>query len=143
MDYQDPWVNDYYREHSRITPPGGRIKYKIIDAMHRWSEPRVLKHCSGITSVSESYPKQLKARYPWLQKLPVLVQAFCGAKSDFERLNDARAENNNFDATDGTVHWVYVGVMVSMMEFSLRSFFRALQCHGDKKFLETYLELFF
>ncbi len=136
MDYQDPWVNDYYREHPRITPPGGRIKYKIIDALHRWSEPRVLKHCSGITSVSESYPKQLKARYPWLQKQPVLVQAFCGAKSDFERLNDARAENNNFDATDGTVHWVYVGVMVSMMEFSLRSFFRALQCHGDKKFLE-------
>lgn len=132
LDYQDPWVNDYYREHPAITPPGGRIKYKIIDALHRWSEPRVLKHCSGITSVSESYPKQLKARYPWLEKLPVLVQPFCGAKSDFERMTDQSTKNKHFDETDGQTHWIYVGVMVPMMEFSLRCFFRALQCSNDE-----------
>ena len=133
MDYQDPWVNEYYREHPEIPPPGGHIKYKIIDVLHRWSEPRVLKHCSGITSVSESYPKQLKTRYPWLEKLPVLVQAFCGAESDFHRLGNADNGNTHFAKSDGSIHWVYVGVMVPMMEFSLRCFFRALQCSSDEQ----------
>jgi len=67
MDYQDPWVSDYYRTHPGITPPGGRLKYWVADRLNRWQEPQVLRHCAGITSVSPDYPKQLRERYEWLK----------------------------------------------------------------------------
>lgn len=63
MDYQDPWVSDYYREHPEVVPPGGRLKYGLASWMSRRQEPRVLRHCSGITSVSAAYPEQLVRRY--------------------------------------------------------------------------------
>jgi hypothetical protein len=63
MDYQDPWVSDYYREHPDVVPPGGRLKYALASWMSRRQEPRVLRHCSGITSVSAAYPEQLARRY--------------------------------------------------------------------------------
>lgn len=66
MDYQDPWVNDYYRNHPAVTPPGGRLKYAVMDWLHRRQEPRVLRHCAGLTSVSADYPRQLSKRYRWL-----------------------------------------------------------------------------
>ena len=43
IDYQDPWVNDYYRQHVSAVPPGGRIKYAVVDRLNRWMEPRVLQ----------------------------------------------------------------------------------------------------
>ena len=67
MDYQDPWVSDYYREHPEVTPPGGRLKYGIASWLNRRQEPKVLRECSGITSVSAAYPKQLAKRYSWLR----------------------------------------------------------------------------
>ncbi len=67
MDYQDPWVSDYYREHPDVVPPGGRMKYAVSSWLSRRQEPKVLRQCSGITSVSAAYPRQLQARYPWLE----------------------------------------------------------------------------
>ncbi|MES2922354.1 MAG: glycosyltransferase [Verrucomicrobiota bacterium] len=63
MDYQDPWVSDYYREHPEVVPPGGRLKYGLASWINRRQEPRVLRECSGITSVSAAYPEQLVRRY--------------------------------------------------------------------------------
>lgn len=67
MDYQDPWVSDYYDEHPEVVPPGGRLKYGVMSWINRRQEPRVLRECRGITSVSASYPEQLASRYPWLE----------------------------------------------------------------------------
>ena len=67
MDYQDPWVSDYYREHPEVVPPGGRLKYGLASWINRRQEPRVLRECSGITSVSAAYPEQLAKRYAWLK----------------------------------------------------------------------------
>jgi len=130
MDYQDPWVNDYYREHPEITPPGGRLKYSVIDRLHRRTEPRVLRECAGITSVSEAYPKQIAARYPDMTMPPVLVQAFPGAKRDFERL----AESNDvsvFDKADGNLHWLYIGRGGADMATALRGLFSAIRDHAN------------
>ncbi|MEB3209655.1 MAG: hypothetical protein VKK63_12180, partial [Synechococcus sp.] len=46
LDYQDPWVNDHYRRHPEINPPGGRLKYAVVDRLHRLQEPRVLRHAA-------------------------------------------------------------------------------------------------
>ncbi|MBK8725013.1 MAG: glycosyltransferase [Holophagaceae bacterium] len=86
LDYQDPWVNDYYRKHPEVRPPGGRLKYAAMDALHRWMEPRVLRHCAGITAVSADYPTQLALRYPEMVPPRVLVEGFPGAERDFQRL---------------------------------------------------------
>lgn len=126
MDYQDPWVNDYYREHPDIVPPGGRVKYALAEALHRWMEPRVLRECVGITSVSASYPKQLAQRYPWLDKLPCLVQPFPGSRRDLERLPGTATAQPYFDRQDGYIHWVYIGVVIPGMFPVLHALFRAI-----------------
>lgn len=126
MDYQDPWVNDYYRDHPDVTPPGGRLKYALSNALHRWMEPRVLRECSGITSVSPEYPGQLKRRYSWLGEIPKLIQAFPGSKRDFDRLSDSQIEQTVFEPDDGKMHWVYVGVIVPGMLPVLRCMFQIL-----------------
>ena len=87
MDYQDPWVSDYYREHPEVNPPGGRLKYAITSWMSRRDEPRVLRECSGITSVSAAYPQQLENRYNFLKILP------CGGKSRDEGRGPASDEH--------------------------------------------------
>ncbi len=130
MDYQDPWVNDYYREHPEITPPGGRLKYAVIDRLHRRLEPRVLKHCAGITSVSEAYPRQIASRYPDIPMPPVLVQAFPGAKRDFERL-EKPTDSSVFDKADGNLHWLYIGRGGADMATALRGLFAAIRDHAD------------
>jgi hypothetical protein len=130
MDYQDPWINDYYREHPEITPPGGRLKYAIIDRLHRRMEPQVLEQCAGITSVSEAYPKQLAQRYPKMKMPPVLVQAFPGARRDFERLA-ATVDNTVFDTTDGNLHWLYIGRGGADMATALRGLFSAIRDYAE------------
>jgi|JI6StandDraft_1071083.scaffolds.fasta_scaffold09668_3 hypothetical protein len=131
MDYQDPWVNDYYRKHPEITPPGGRLKYGIIDRLHRRMEPKVLRHCAGITSVSEAYLKQLASRYPDMRMPPVLVQAFPGARRDFERLVDSSG-NTVFDKTDGNLHWLYIGRGGADMATALRGLFAAIRDYATE-----------
>ncbi len=126
MDYQDPWVNDYYREHPEVSPPGGRLKYALADRLHRRMEPHVLRYCAGITSVSPAYPEQLARRYPWLVKLPTLIQPFPGSQRDFDRLGVTQGGNEHFDVADGNIHWVYVGVVIPGMFPALRALFKAI-----------------
>ncbi len=128
LDYQDPWVSDYYREHPDIRPPGGRLKYNLMQAKARRDERRVLAACAGITSVSPDYPRQLKEQYPWLADFPALVQPFPGSRADFERLEKRSMSPSDFglDWGDTKRNWVYVGVVGPYMHFSLTALFLAI-----------------
>ncbi len=128
MDYQDPWVNDYYRAHPEVVPPGGRLKHAVADALHRWMEPRVLRACAGITAVSADYPAQLARRYPRLRLPPARVLPFPGARRDLERVAPLRTD-------DGLRHWVYIGRGGPDMAPALRGIFAALRDHGDRDLL--------
>ncbi|MFN7877978.1 MAG: hypothetical protein ACK5PB_21845 [Pirellula sp.] len=129
MDYQDPWVNDYYAKYPEIVPPGGRLKYAISHWLAKQTEPSVLKHCSGITSVSSAYPKQLKDRYSFLtEQFPVLVAPFPGDERDLERVRaDTSISQSVFNPHDGCKHWIYIGRGGRDMEVALRGFFAALR----------------
>jgi Glycosyl transferase 4-like domain len=157
MDYQDPWVSDYYRAHPQVTPPGGRFKYAVADWLNRRQEPRVLRQCAGITSVSAEYPKQLQTRYPWLtvqdyeaadhrttglhdvrsevssqwsvvkHRLSAMIVPFPGDKRDLTRAASADVRQTVFSPADGKSHWVYVGVCIQQMSLALRAFFIALK----------------
>lgn len=87
MDYQDPWVNDYYRAHPDVIPPGGRVKYGVNDWLSRHEEARVASRCSGFLAVSQGYLEMLSTRYgqavTWQ---PRLVQPFPGEPGEFQHL---------------------------------------------------------
>lgn len=126
LDYQDPWVSDYYLVHPAVVPPGGRLKYAATSALNRRTEPRVLRHTLALTCVSPAYPEQLDRRYPWLQRVPRLVQPFPGAQRDFERVNSSPGCNRFFKKGDGYIHWVYIGVIIPGMYPALRALFKAI-----------------
>jgi len=134
MDYQDPWITDYYRENPKVRPPGGAFKYWLSQRLNVYHEPHVLAACSGITSVSPAYPDQLEKRYG--QAPPSLVLPFPGDRRDLERV----AENAQaiFDPNDGFTHWVYVGAGGAYMETSVRGIFEALRAHPNKEKLRLH-----
>ena len=126
LDYQDPWVSDYYRAHPEMTPPGGRLKYGLADFLNRRNEPRAYRTCSGLTSVSPAYPKQLAERYPNLKVPPSLVVPFPGDTRDLERAREAEVGQEVFDPEDGQTHWVYIGRGGADMAVAIEALFAAL-----------------
>jgi len=129
MDYQDPWVSDYYDEHPEITPPGGRLKYAVTQWLAKRNEPGVLKACSGITSVSPDYPRQLNIRYPELNNYESLVLPFPGSKRDLERIGNGGKIGYSYD-TDMT-NWIYVGVSGPYMNLSVSALFSAMKAWSE------------
>lgn len=131
LDYQDPWVNDFYRLHPAIRPPGGRLKQAVSDRLNRLHEPRVLRHVSGITAVSADYGRQIRGRYPWLRPLPELVLPFPGEPDDFARLSDPSPWPLPFDPHDGLLHWVSIGRGGPDLATALEGLFHAIADHAD------------
>ena len=130
LDYQDPWVNDHYRRHPEISPPGGRLKYAVVDRLHRLREPRVLRHASGITAVSAAYPAQLQARYPFAAAIPALLLPFPGSDDDFQHLGGIPASQLPFDPSDGLIHWVSIGRGGEDLHTALSGLFEAIARHA-------------
>lgn len=131
MDYQDPWVNDYYREHPEVTPPGGPLRYAAAGMLNRLIEPRVLRQCSGYTAVSSAYAVHLKKRYLWAANIPDLLLPFPGSVRDFERVGQGTMAQTQFDPDDGNKHWVYVGRGGKDMEVAARILFQALKSYAQ------------
>jgi hypothetical protein len=130
LDYQDPWVNDHYRRHPEITPPGGRLKYWVADRLSRFHEPRVLSHASGYTAVSSAYPAQLQARYSFAASIPSLVLPFPGSEQDFDNLPAFTPGQLPFNPQDGLIHWVSIGRGGADLHSSLCGLFEAIRTHA-------------
>lgn len=160
MDYQDPWVSDYYNQHPEVTPPGGRIKYAIANWLSRKQEPKVLQHCSGITSVSTGYPDQLCNRYQGTRipacgtneydllqfstlkaEIASLVIPFPGDPLDLDTVSHSLTiKQSIFTPNDGLTHWVYVGRGGEDMAFAVRSLFTSIRhLRKDSTFLREKL----
>lgn len=129
LDFQDPWLSDYYRQPGAGKPPGGRLKYGFSQLVARWGEPRALRHVSHITSVSPAYPKMLCQRYDWLREEQFSVLPFGAPERDFQLLSQLEIEQTIFDPNDGLKHWVYVGAIAQGMTLALRGLFAAIRQH--------------
>ncbi len=127
VDYQDPWVSDYYQLHPKVVPPGGRLKYNVTQWLARRQEPKVIQECAGLTSVSPAYPEQLHRAYPdAMSELPILVAPFPGAARDFERIRESNVKQTCIPTENGLKHWVYIGRGGDDMVVAATAFFQAL-----------------
>lgn len=130
MDYQDPWVSHYYRQHPTVRPPGGRLKFALDQFLARRMQARVLPRTAGCTSVSPRYPEELMAACPQFSPGHFLVLPFGGAPRDFEILRTLPPETAGacpFPIVPGSINWVYAGRGGADMARALGAFFGALK----------------
>ena len=117
MDFQDPWVNEYYRQNPQVIPPGGRLKYALMDRINRWAEQRVVRACDGFLAVSHSYLTDLATRYGVaVQRRPSLVLPFPADPSELA-LTAPETVNRGV--------WCYVGRGGPDMRLAASAFFFA------------------
>ncbi len=126
IDFQDPWLSDYYGRPGAPAPPGGVVKYGLTQATARCLEPHVLRHAAHALAVSPAYPEALQARYPWLPPERFTVLPFGAPEYDFDVLDRASVANPVFRPGDGFEHWAYVGRAGGDMEHALDALFGAL-----------------
>jgi hypothetical protein len=100
MDYQDPWVSEYY-DATGTAPPGGRIKFRVVQLMHRAAERFVAPRCAGFVAVSARYVDDVRKRYAGLANTPELIAPF-PADANLAQAAPATAK------TDHPV-WRYIG----------------------------------
>jgi hypothetical protein len=129
LDYQDPWLNDYYSRTGTL-PPGGRVKYAFSQFIARRLEPKVLRDASGIIAVSRAYGETLAGNYPWFAASRVMFLPFGASEKDIQSARKHTPENPLVTFGDGLFHHVYTGRCGPDMSTSLTIVFRAF-----KKFL--------
>jgi hypothetical protein len=127
LDFQDPWLSSYYDAPGVPSPPGGRMKYKVSQAIARLLEPRAMSRVSHVLSVSPDYPQVLARRYPALEPDNFTVLPFGATEKDFESVVAGRVKQSAFDTGDGLRHLVYVGRGGGDMSKSLRILFTAIK----------------
>lgn len=135
LDFQDPWVTDYY-ERTRKRPPGGWTRYRIATRVDRRDEPETLRAASGVVSVSPAYVDDLARRHTWFDKGIAEVIPFGAATGDFDVFKFRDVRQHCFDRSDGRMHWVYVGAAGAVMGTALRGFFSAL-----REFLDSHPDI--
>lgn len=123
LDFQDPWLSDYYDRPGSPSPPGGRFKYGFAQLQAKILEPKALAKVGHVISVSPTYPKVLQQRYPHLKPSQFTVLPFGAPEPDFELLPSLQVKQTIFDRHDGKRHWVYVGRGGGDMALTLRSLF--------------------
>lgn len=132
LDFQDPWLSDYYAEHPLQRPPGGRFKYAVSRWLARRNEPRAVRGARHVVAVSGAYVEALRRRYPDVPADRFTTLPFGALEADFDLARTPAARQTGFDGGDGLEHWVYAGRGGQDMEFAVRAFFLALRRFLDE-----------
>ena len=125
LDYQDPWITDYYDRPGAPRPPGGRWKYAFSEWRARRSEPTCVSMASGISSVSGSYVEDLRARYPAAGNIPMGVIPFGVSQNDWELAERVGRVPWEGKFSDADV-WLNLGRLAPSMRLALEGFLQAL-----------------
>lgn len=130
LDFQDPWLTDFYERPGAPRPPGG-WKYRFAHAQARLLEGACVRRAAGLISVSPSYIADLAARYPSVRALPSAVLTF-GASPEDLALARSLPGGNPWDRGGGQVHIVYTGAAGPVMPQALAVLFAALRRYRDR-----------
>jgi hypothetical protein len=126
VDFQDPWVNDYYHR-TGTRPPGGWLRYGLSHRSARRNEPVVVRQAAHLIAVAPAYPKTLMDRYPDVPADRFTVVPFAAARRDFDQVRELGIRQPVFDSADGLRHWVYLGRGGADMARGLRGLFLAIR----------------
>jgi len=126
LDYQDPWVNEYYQR-TQTRPPGGWFKFNLTQRAARRDEPAAVREAGGIVAVSDIYAQQLAARYPWFDPARVTLLPFGATERDFAVAEQHRLASPLVAFDDGRFHQVYAGRCGPDMAFALTVLLRAFR----------------
>jgi hypothetical protein len=126
LDYQDPWVNTYYRR-AGVRPPGGPLRYWFSQYTARRREPAVVRGAGAILSVSSAYVPDLLSRYPGLDPDRLHHLPFGASAADLELARTHRPAKPLVNFDDGHQHLVYAGRCGPDMTRSLTLLFRAFR----------------
>jgi glycosyltransferase involved in cell wall biosynthesis len=121
LDYTDPWIFP--------TTPGIDKPWKKAFWAHRLAslaEPRAIRNASHILAVSEGTNESIRRYYPDLPADRFSAVPFGFETSDFEVVRHRTNSAAYWDAHDGQVHAVYVGVIPPDAEETLRALFLAV-----------------
>jgi hypothetical protein len=131
LDYQDPWVNDYYTR-NQVRPPGGPIRYWLSQLTAKRREPEAVRHAGGLVAVSPAYLHDLARRHPDARPSITDVLPFPSSASDFDLAREHPPSHPIVPFGDGACHVVYTGRGGLDMARALRILFRAMRIHlGD------------
>lgn len=125
LDWQDPWVTDFYSRPGAPPPPGG-WRYRWSQAEARRHEGACLAAASGWVGTSEGYRHDLRARYAHFAALPQAVIPFGFDAADFERASRLGAVAA-FAPRPGERQIAFVGAAGPIMEPPLTLLFEALR----------------
>ena len=132
LDFQDPWVNDYYERHPEVRPPGGRLKHGFAQWLARRLEQKTLAGAGQVVCVSPAYSEMFLRRYKKLRGDQFTTLPFGALEADLVVARSPEAEQPIFNPNDGKEHWVYAGRGGRDMGFALRGFFQALRRAVDR-----------
>ena len=131
LDFQDPWVNDYYRR-TGTRPPGGRFRYALAHSRAVREEPKALRGAAHVISVSPGYLDDFSRRYAWFDRARASVHPFGASAADLGVAAANPPLRPLIDWNDGRRHLVYTGRAGPDMEPALRILFRALRRHVER-----------
>ena len=124
VDYQDPWVTDYYWKLPKAQRPP---KWRLAHYMAITLEPFAIRRASHITGVSKATTDSVVQRYRWLNQRATTEIPLGGEPADFEYLRGNPQCNRIFKPGDGLVHVCYVGACIPGMHATVRALFDAVR----------------
>lgn len=124
LDYQDPWVTEYYWKLPKTQWPR---HWPLVYAMAKFLEPFALRKVSHVVGVSKGTTDELVDAYPWLDSTPCSAIPLGGEPADFNYVRAHPRKNQIFNKDDGFFHLSYVGAYLPAMHATLRAFFAAVQ----------------
>lgn len=132
LDYQDPWVNDYYRNF-QVRPPGGPLKFWLSQVTARHREPGAVQNAAAVVAVSDAYETDLRRRYPHLPPEHIQHLPFGTEPLDLQVALRHPPATSLVPFGDGRKHLVYTGRCGPDMSAALTLLFRALRQHLESR----------
>jgi hypothetical protein len=129
IDYQDPWVTDYYWRLPRSQRPP---KWPLAYALSRILEPFALRRAAGLVGVSQGTTDGVTERYGSSRSIPTAEIPLGGEPADFEYLAAHPRTQSIFDECDGLCHISYVGACIPPMYPAVRAIFAAVRSGLDR-----------
>jgi hypothetical protein len=131
IDVQDPWLTDYYERPGSSKPPGG-WKYQFARIQARLLEGRVFTKAGAVMSVSPSYIKDLRERYPGFSDVPTEEIRFGASRGDIAIARTLPKSPYSLPQGGNHINIVYTGASGPVMPHALTVLFTGLRLYGEK-----------